>query len=129
MIASAIKPVVWIGSAKEDLSDFPEDARDAIGFALFVAQRGGKHLDARPLRGFAGAGVLEVVERHDGDTYRAVYTVRLAGRIYVLHAFQKKAKSGIATPKAEIDLVKARLARAEREHAASLRQSGGQDNA
>jgi phage-related protein len=77
-------------------------------------------LDAKPLRGFGGAGVLEVVEDHDGDTYRAVYTVRLAGRVYVLHAFQKKSKSGIATPRAEINLIKARLKRAEELHAAWL---------
>jgi phage-related protein len=91
-----------------------------MGFALFLAQQGGKHADAKPLRGFGGAGVLEIVEDHRGDTYRAVYTVRFAGRIYVLHAFQKKSKSGIETPKAEINLIKSRLKRAEEEHAAWL---------
>jgi len=115
-----VKPVIWIGSAKADLSRFPEDVKDAMGFALFVAQRGGKHVNAKPLRGFGGAGVLEIVEDHAGDTYRAVYTVRLAGRVYVLHAFQKKSKHGIETPKAEIDLIKRRLKRAEGEHAGWL---------
>jgi phage-related protein len=84
-----IKPVIWIGSAKDDLVAFPEDVVGAIGFALYEAQKGNKHPSAKPLRGFGGAGVLEIVENHDGDTYRAVYTVRLAGRIYVLHAFRK----------------------------------------
>jgi phage-related protein len=114
----ATKPLIWIGSAKEDLSAFPEDVKDAMGFALYVAQQGGKHAHAKPLHGFGGAGVLEVVEDHAGDTYRAVYTVRLAGRVYVLHAFQKKSKHGIATPKTEISLIKSRLKRAEQEHAA-----------
>jgi phage-related protein len=90
-----------------------------------VAQQGGKHSHAKPLRGFGGAGVLEIVEDHDGDTYRAVYTVRLAGRVYVLHAFQKKSKAGIKTPKAEINLIKARLKRAEKEHAAWLERRKG----
>src|SRR5713101_2856030 len=93
----SIKPVVWIGSAKADLSAFPEEVKDSLGFALYMAQQGGKHSSAKPLRGFGGAGVLEIVEDHDGGTYRAVYTVRFAGRIYVLHSFQKKSKSGIAT--------------------------------
>jgi phage-related protein len=116
-----IKPVVWIGSSRSDLASFPEDIKDAIGFALYIAQRGGKHADAKPLRGFGGAGILEIVENHAGDTYRAVYTVRLAGRIYVLHSFQKKSKTGIKTPKAEIDLIRSRLKRAEEEHARWLK--------
>jgi phage-related protein len=111
-----IKPVVWIGSTKADLASFPEDVKDAIGYALYLAQRGGKHSDAKPLHGFHGAGILEIVEDHAGDTYRAVYTVRFAGRIYVLHVFQKKSKSGIKTPKPEIELIKSRLKRAEEEH-------------
>jgi phage-related protein len=76
---STIKPVVWIGTTKADLTSFPEDVKDAIGYALYIAQGGGKHADAKPLRGFSGAGILEIVEDHAGDTYRAVYTVRLAG--------------------------------------------------
>jgi phage-related protein len=132
MMATAspnIKPVFWIGSAKKDLCAFPEEVKDSIGFALYVAQQGGKHASVKPLKGFGGARVLEVVEDHDGDTYRAVYTVKLAGRVYVLHSFQKKSKSGIATPKAELNLIKARLKRAEEEHAAWLeRQKGGKEN-
>jgi phage-related protein len=121
----SIKPVVWIGSTKADLSAFPEEVKDAIGYALYVAQQGGKHGHTKPLRGFGSAGILEIVEHHDGDTYRAVYTVRLAGRVYALHAFQKKSKSGRKTPKAEIDLIKLRFKRAEEEHAAWLERQGG----
>ncbi len=76
-----IKPVIWIGSARADLSTFPEEVKDSIGFALYVAQQGGKHPDAKPLRGFGGAVILEIVEDHHGDTYRAVYTVRLADQL------------------------------------------------
>jgi len=120
-----IKPVIWIGSAKSDLSAFPEEVKDSIGFGLYVAQQGGKHPDAKPLKGFAGARVLEIIEDYDGDTYRAVYTVRLAGRVYVLHSFQKKSKSGISTPKPEVNLIKSRLKRAEEEHRAWLNQQIG----
>ncbi len=123
-IAPSIRPVVWMGSAKRDLRAFPEEVKDSMGFALYVAQQGGKHANAKPLRGFGGAGVLEIVEDHGGDTYRAVYTVRLAGRVYVLHAFQKKSKTGIETPKAENNLIKSRLKRAE-EHAAWLERRKG----
>ena len=121
----SLRPVVWIGSSKRDLRAFPGEVKDSLGFALYVAQQGGKHLDAKPLRGFGGAGVLEIVEDHRGDTYRAVYTVRLAGRVYVLHAFQKKSKTGIETPKAEINLIKSRLKRAEKEHAEWLERRKG----
>ena len=124
-VSPSIKPVVWIGSAKADLFSSPEEVKDSIGFALYVAQLGRKHSDAKPLKGFAGAGVLEIIEDHDGDTYRAVYTVRLAGRVYVLHSFQKKSKSGIATPKAEVNLIKTRLKRVEEEHRAWLNRQKG----
>lgn len=87
-----------------------------IGRALRYAQLGGRHEHAKPLKGFGGAGVLEVVEDHDGRTYRAAYTVRLAGRIYVLHVFEKKSKKGIATPKHDLDLIRARLKQAEEIH-------------
>jgi phage-related protein len=110
---AGFKPLVWIGSSKEDLLEFPDEVKQLVGYALYVAQQGGKHPDAKPLAGFGGAGTLEVVSDHRGDTFRTVYTVRLVGRIYVLHAFQKKSKVGIKTPKAEIELVKARLKRAE----------------
>lgn len=120
-----LKPVIWIGGAKEDLRAFPEDVKDSIGFALYLAQQGGKHPDAKPLRGFGDAGILEIIEDHRGGTYRAVYTVRLAGRVYVLHAFQKKSNSGIETPKLEINLIKSRLKRAEEEHIAWMERQKG----
>jgi phage-related protein len=108
------KPLVWVGSSKRDLKAFPRAVQRDLGQALEIAQFGRTPVHAVPLKGFKGAGVLELVEDHDGNTYRAVYTVRLAGRIYVLHAFQKKSKKGIKTPKHVIDLVKARLKEAER---------------
>lgn len=111
-----LKPLFWIGQSRKDFMTFPEDVHDVVGYALHQAQSGGKHLSAKPLKGFAGAGVLEVVEDHDGDTYRAVYTVRFEGSVYVLHAFQKKSKKGIATPRQDIELVKSRLAIAEADH-------------
>ncbi len=86
-----------------------------MGYALHFAQAGDKHPSAKPLKGFRGAGVLEVVEDHDGNAYRAVYTVRLAGAVYVLHAFQKKSKKGAATPKRELDLIRKRLKLAEQD--------------
>lgn len=97
--------------------------QDDIGYALHIAQDGGVHQRAKPLKGFSGAGVLEIVDNHDGNTYRAVYTVRFALAIYVLHVFQKKSKRGIATPKEEIDLVRSRLLRAE----AHYKQSYGEN--
>jgi phage-related protein len=109
------RPVEWVGSSKEDLRAFPADVQDHVGFALYQAQAGLKHRDAKPLKGW-GAGVLEVVSCHDGDTYRAVYVVRFKGVLYVLHAFQKKAKKDIATPKQEIDLIKRRLKAAEQHY-------------
>lgn len=121
-----MRPIVWIGSALEDLKTFPAGVRSDIGHALFVAQSGEKHGSAKPLKGYKGAGVLEIVEDHDGATYRAVYTVRLKGRLYVLHAFQKKSKSGIATPRQHLDLAERRLKRAEAVHAAWL--AGGGEN-
>ena len=110
------KPLAWIGNSKVDLMAFPEEVKDSIGFALYIAQQGGKHRDAKPLRGFGGAGILEIVDDFEGDTYRAVYTVRFGGRVYVLHVFQKKSKTGIKTPRAEISLIQSRLKRAEEEH-------------
>lgn len=94
----------------------PEDVQDVFGFALFMAQSGGKHPDAKPMKGFTGAGVLEIVEDYNSDTYRAVYTVRFADAVYVLHVFQKKSKKGIATPQEEIDKIKVRLSMAEELH-------------
>ena len=105
-----LKPLEWGASSRGDLKRFPEEVRRQIGHALHLAQAGEKSTHAKPLRGFGGAGVLEVVASHDGNAFRAMYTVRFAEVVYVLHAFQKKATKGIATPKAEIDLVKKRLA-------------------
>src|SRR6478736_1980418 len=103
--ADAPKPAFWVASSRRDLRKFPKAVRQTFGQALFDAQTGGKHPAAKPLKGFKGAGVLEVVEDDDGNTYRAVYTVRFAGVVYVLHAFQKKSKSGVRTPAAEIEKV------------------------
>jgi len=102
------RPVHWMGSSRKDLKAFPKDVRNKIGVALSVAQLGGKHHRAKPLQGF-GSGVLEIVSDYDGDTYRAVYTVRLVHGIYVLHCFQKKSKHGIKTSQKEIDLIRQRL--------------------
>ena len=110
------KPVEFIGSSRSDIRAMPDDVMDVFGFAIDDAALGGKHPDAKVLKGFGGAGVLEVVDNHEGDTYRAVYTVKFAGVVYVLHAFQKKSKKGIETPKHEIDKIKARLKVAEEHH-------------
>lgn len=110
---SPLLPLVWVGPALDELRAFPRPVQARAGRALLAAQRGGKHPSARPLRGFGGAGVLEIVEDHDGSTYRAVYTVRFRGTIYVLRAFQKKSRRGIETPRQEVELIKARLAWAE----------------
>jgi phage-related protein len=111
------KEIIFVASSQEDLRAFPEDVRYVMGFALYEAQRGGKHHAAKPLKGFRGSGVLEIVDDYDGDTYRVVYTLRLEDSIYVLHAFQKKSKKGIATAQHDVDLIAKRLALAERIHA------------
>jgi len=110
------KPVRWVGSSLKDVRLFPEAVRLDVGHALYSAQKGETDPCAKPLKGFGGSSVLEIAVRHDGDAWRAIYTVRFDDAIYVLHAFQKKSKSGIATPKKEIDLMKQRLADAERDH-------------
>jgi phage-related protein len=119
------KPLTWVGSSKRDYIRFPDQVQDDMGYALFVAQMGERPRNAKPLKGFKGAGVLEIVEDYDGDTFRAVYTVRFAQRLYVLHAFQKKSRRGIETPKSEIRLVEQRLRAAE----ADYRQRQQQDEA
>ncbi|MDR1709123.1 MAG: type II toxin-antitoxin system RelE/ParE family toxin [Candidatus Accumulibacter sp.] len=108
-----MKPVIWVSSAKKDLSAMPDEVRGAFGYALWVAQIGGKHVQAKTLQGFGDASVLEVVENDAGGTYRAVYTVRFAEAVVVLHCFQKKSVRGIATPKADMDLIRRRLKDAE----------------
>jgi phage-related protein len=108
-----LKPVIWVGSSRKDLREFPESVRDHMGYALYVAQRGGKRRDAKALSGFGGAGVVEIVTDYRSDTFRAVYTLRYAGTVYVLHAFQKKSKTGRATPRRDNELIKQRLREAE----------------
>jgi len=115
------KPVRWVGESKTDLSAFPNDVKLRVGGALWDAQVGAKSSAAKPLKGFGGAGVLEVVADYDGNSFRTVYTVRFAEAVYVLHAFQKKSRRGIATPKAELDLIAARLARAKEDYTLWLR--------
>ncbi len=107
------KPLYWVGSSKKDLLALPEEVVDVFGYALYQAQIGKKHEQVKPLKGFGSAGVLEVVEDWQGNTYRAVYTVRFACGVFVLHVFQKKAKRGIATPKADLELIRERLRAAE----------------
>ncbi len=109
------KPLLFFGTGREDLKKFPAVVRDEIGYALYQAQRGNKHRKVKPLKGFKGAGVLEMVEDFDGNTYRAVYTVRFGDIVYVLHCFQKKSKKGIATPKHILDLVEKRYREVERQ--------------
>jgi phage-related protein len=111
-----MKPVHWIGSSLEDLREFPVAVKRDIGFALDTAQRGDKHANAKPLHGFGDASVLEIVEHHDGDTYRAVYTVRFAEAIYVLHCFQKKSTRGIKTAQRDISLITSRLKKAREDY-------------
>src|ERR1700722_1221933 len=114
-LAPSLRPLLWVRSSKRDYRDFPADVQDRFGFALFLAQTGQHPPSAKPLRGL-GSGVVELVEDFDGDTYRAVYTVRFADAIYVLHAFKKKSKHGIKTAKADIDLIAQRLRDAASDH-------------
>ena len=103
------KPRRWVASSKKDLMAMPEAVQDTFGYALHLAQVGQKHPDVKPLKGFGGAGVVEVVEDFQGGAYRAVYTVRYAEAVYVVHCFQKKSTQGIATPKPDVELIKSRL--------------------
>jgi phage-related protein len=107
--AAELRPLRWMGATREDLQAAPVQVRRTVGFALHEAQRGEKHPKAKPLKGFGGAAVLEIVEDFDGNTWRAVYTVKTATAIYVLHFFQKKSKRGSATPKQELELIRKRL--------------------
>ena len=112
-----LRSVVWVGSSRDDLRSFSRPVRRFFGRAIFRSQQGLKHPKAKPLKGFGGAGVLEIVADVEGDTYRVIYTVRFSGLIYVLHCFQKKATKGISTPKREIELIRHRLALAEADYA------------
>ena len=110
------KPVRWVGSSRRDLKSFPALVRRAIGQALYGAQCGEEYPSVKALKGFGGRSVLEIVAHEEAGTYRAVYTIRFQDAIYVLHAFQKKSTKGIATPKKEIELIRQRLAAAERDY-------------
>ena len=110
------RPLIWVGSSRRDLRGFARPVRRDIGQALYAAQQGETDPAAKPLKGFGGRFVVEIIADHSGGTWRAVYTVRFPEAIYVLHAFQKKSKKGIATPKKDIDLIHRRLAEAERLH-------------
>lgn len=105
----ALKQLDFIGSSREGLKEFPEEVRQDIGYALFEVQKGLKPTAAKPLKGFGGAGVLEIIENFVGETYRAVYTVKFQKVVYVLHCFHKKSKHGIKTPQQDINLIKQRL--------------------
>ncbi len=118
------RPLFWVGSTLDDLREFPEGVKRVMGFALRRAQAGGKHMDAKPLQGFGGAGVLEIVADDDGNTYRVAYTVKFTGVVYVLHAFQKKSTKGVGTPRREIELIRDRMKRAE-EHYRDWRKEQG----
>ena len=113
MSTVAVKPLEWVASSKKDLMAMPSDVVDVFGYALHIAQNGGKHSQAKPLKGFGSAGVLEVVEDDDGSTYRAVYTVRFGNAVYVLHCFQKKSHKGVETAKQDMDLIRERLKSAQ----------------
>lgn len=110
------RPIVWMGSSRRELRRFPREVRRDIGQSLYAAQQGESDPSAKPLRGFGRGSLLEIVAPHRGDTWRAVYTVQFAEAVYVLHAFQKKSKRGIATPKRELELIRQRLTEAERLH-------------
>lgn len=109
------KPLHWVASAKKDYQTFPDEVQNDIGYALGLAQLGAKHPKTKPWKG-EGPGIFEIVDDQRGDTYRAVYTVRFVGVVYVLHAFQKKSKSGIKTPQEDVRLIAERLKRAQADY-------------
>ena len=110
------RPLYWVGSSLADLRAFPGAVIDVMGYALHLAQQGGKHPDAKPLKGFQGAAVVEITADHDRDTWRVMYTLKYKDAIYVLHAFQKKSKQGIRTPKQHINMIRRRLKLAQEHH-------------
>jgi phage-related protein len=124
VVSADERPIVWVGSSKEDLKAFPKEVCSQIGYVLAIAQEGGEHLDAKPLKGFDGGGLLEAVEDFDGDTYSIVYSVRFEEAIYVIHAFQNKSKSGIAIPQREETLIRERLKCAEELHVQRIVRGG-----
>jgi len=108
-----VRPLFWVASVRKDLQAMPEEVQDAVGYALYFAQTGRKHDQAKALKGFRSAGVLEVIEDSFGSTYRAVYTVRFRNAVYVLHCFQKKSIHGIVTPKPDLEMIRERMKAAE----------------
>lgn len=116
MMDNIDKPLTWIGSSKDDLLDLPRKVQREVGYALYLAQLGLESTNVKPLTGFGGRGVLEVIEDDTGGTYRAIYTVKFKESVYVLHVFQKKSKKSRETPKEEMDIVKNRLKIAEQKH-------------
>jgi phage-related protein len=108
-----LKEIIWLGRTKKDLKLMPEDIIDSVGFSLYLAQIGERADNTKVLKGYTGAGVLEIIESDISGTYRAVYTVKFGSEIYVLHCFQKKSKSGIATPKEDMSIINKRLKEAE----------------
>lgn len=115
-----IKALRWIASSRKDYGEFPEEVQNGFGFELFLAPTGQHPPSAKPLKGF-GSGVVELVDDHDGDTYRAIYTVRLETAIYVLHSFKKKSKRGIKTPQSDVELIRRRLRDAEADNAERMK--------
>lgn len=115
-ITGPLRPLLWVGSAKRDYIGFPARVQANFGFDLFLAQTGQHPPSAKPLKGF-GSGTIELIEDYEGDTFRAVYTVRFRKAVYVLHAFKKKSKRGIRTPGSDIDLIRQRLKGAELDYA------------
>ena len=109
-----VKPLYWVGSSKKDLLALPETVVHVFGYALYLAQTGTKHDQAKPMKGFGSAGVLEITEDWEGNAYRAIYTVRFVESVFVLHVFQKKSRRGVATPKRELDLIRESWKTAER---------------
>ena len=112
MKPETLRPLFWIASVRKDIRQMPAEVQDAFGYALYLAQTGGRHERAKSLRGF-GSGILEVVEDSREGTFRAVYTVRFENEVYVLHCFQKKSTQGIVTPKMHLEVIKERLKVAE----------------
>ncbi len=103
-----MKNLRWLGDSRSRLKEFPAPVRDDVGYALYIAQRGGFHHTAKPMHGL-GSGVMEIVANDSSGTYRAVYTVSIGESVYVVHAFQKKAKTGYSTPKGEMDIIRRRI--------------------
>lgn len=108
-----LKELIWVGSTKKDLSSFSEDIQDDMGYGLYLAQIGEKHKNAKVLKGFGNASIIEMISLDESGTYRTVYTVAMSKAICILHVFQKKSKYGIETPKQDIDLIKSRLKQAQ----------------